>query len=347
MKRLENRSAFTLLELIVTITVIGVILAVVVNLVQATMRETARKTACRDKIRQLALALVTYEEKNRGFPSLYFTNATNLDFSGKDTVDPTLVGPHYTWIVKVLPYLPNHKATYDKIEAASKEFSLPLNEVMLTDERNQKYSPGQLLIEALQCTANRQNVDTTFNPGTTNYVALTATKQQLLTVGKNSPTQADGVMIPSGPQREYKGKSFAAIRDGASKTLLLCESKEAMKSNWFHWQQTFVCSFPPSETSAEWPVGNWGKPWPKNPTGSDLTSLNFGPTKSEPYRSYSKDLTDPLHRTWGGSSQHAGNVVVHANADTSIREVVSDGVDPTVYFMATTSNGGDPAVFCD
>jgi prepilin-type N-terminal cleavage/methylation domain-containing protein len=344
MKLLQIRSAFTLLELIVTITVIGVILAVVVNLVQATMRETARKTACRNKIRELAIALNTYEENKKGFPSLYFTNATNLDFSGKDTVDPTLVGPHYTWIVKVLPYLPNQKAIYDKIDAASKEFSLPLNEVMLTDERNQKYSPGQLLIEPLQCAANRQDVDASFNPGTTNYVAVTTTKQQLLTVGKNSPTLADGTIIPSGPSQNFKGIGNSKIRDGVSKTMLLSESKEAVKSNWYHWQQTFVCSFPPSETSNEWPnIDSQKRVWDdNNPNGSNRSSLNFGPTKLEPYRSYSKDFTDPLYRTWGGSSDHSGNIVIHVNVDASIREVQVEGLNRALYYAATTSHGSEP-----
>jgi prepilin-type N-terminal cleavage/methylation domain-containing protein/prepilin-type processing-associated H-X9-DG protein len=62
-----RRAGFTVLELLVTIVILGVLIALLLPAVQAS-RETARRTTCKSQLRQLGLALHNYHEVNRCFP---------------------------------------------------------------------------------------------------------------------------------------------------------------------------------------------------------------------------------------------------------------------------------------
>ena len=63
-----SRRAFTLAELLVVIAIIGTLVSLLLPAVQAA-REAARGTACRNNVRQLALANHNYETARRSFPA--------------------------------------------------------------------------------------------------------------------------------------------------------------------------------------------------------------------------------------------------------------------------------------
>ena len=101
---MKQRSAFTLIELLVVISIIGVLIALLLPAVQAA-RESARRTQCVNNLKQLGVALHTYESASRSFPPGY---VSNFDASGNDT------GPGWGWAAMLLPQI-EQKPLFDAV----------------------------------------------------------------------------------------------------------------------------------------------------------------------------------------------------------------------------------------
>ena len=63
-----KRSGFTLVELLVVITIIGILIALLLPAVQAA-REAARRAKCSNNLKQLSLGCLTHEQANGFLPS--------------------------------------------------------------------------------------------------------------------------------------------------------------------------------------------------------------------------------------------------------------------------------------
>ncbi len=90
---------FTLIEVLVVITIIGILVALLIPAVQMA-RESARRTSCANNLRQLATAILLHEEQHKTFP----TGGWGEDWVG----DPEKgYGIHQPggWIYNILAYI--------------------------------------------------------------------------------------------------------------------------------------------------------------------------------------------------------------------------------------------------
>ena len=118
----NRRNGFTLVELLVVITIIGILIALLLPAVQAA-RESARSLQCKNNVKQIALALKTLHSFTRCFPAGLPTcmnpsttvpnpNYANVNGAGAGSGACTCCGP--AWTVAILPQL-EQKPLYDNV----------------------------------------------------------------------------------------------------------------------------------------------------------------------------------------------------------------------------------------
>lgn len=97
---LKRRLAFTLIELLVVIAIIAILIALLLPAVQQA-RESARRTQCKNNLKQLGLAMHNYHDVFNLFPhnNCSWTNTPFVNVTGQADV------PEWSWIVQALPYL--------------------------------------------------------------------------------------------------------------------------------------------------------------------------------------------------------------------------------------------------
>ena len=95
------RAAFTLVELLVVVAIIGILIAMLLPAIQAA-REAARRSSCSNNLRQFGLGVHNYTDQYKQFPP-----GCQLWWMGSR--------PHENWQVAILPFMDN-AALYDAID---------------------------------------------------------------------------------------------------------------------------------------------------------------------------------------------------------------------------------------
>ncbi len=98
----QARAGFTIVELLVSLAIIGILMALLLPAVSGA-RETARRTQCMSNLHNLAIALTSFDTARKRLPA-----------SGNWSHDASLNSfPHSTWAVNILPYV-EQSAIYNK-----------------------------------------------------------------------------------------------------------------------------------------------------------------------------------------------------------------------------------------
>lgn len=288
--------AFTLIELLVVIAIIAVLTALLLPAVQQA-RESARRTGCRNSLKQIGLALLNYESAHRIFPPAS-TSIIDYGVWSANATDYHLHG----WASLILPQL-DQASVYKQVNYNVSALS-PLN-----------FGPAAQRLAVYRCPSfsgsdyslEPQYVKLSPQFAIRNFVAMGAT-----TIG-NLWKMPDGVI--------YHGSRTALedIRDGATNTLLIAETREQNASVWIDGGTS-------SLTSRRYDDAN-----PPSYANTEI-ALNAYP--------YYKSGGQGIDCLWGPSSSHSGGGH-HLKADGSVH-FISQNIAPIVYDSLTTRAGGEP-----
>ena len=116
----RTRTAFSLVELLVVIGIVGVLIALLLPAVQMA-REAARKTHCANNLKQIGLGMQTYLLTHKSFPSGYLSTVLPDHDDG---------GPGWAWGALILPFI-EESALRDQINLAASVESEATQDVRL------------------------------------------------------------------------------------------------------------------------------------------------------------------------------------------------------------------------
>lgn len=229
-RSLRNRAAFTLIELLVVIAIIAILIALLLPAVQQA-REAARRTQCRNNLKQLGLALHNYHDNFLVFPPGWVGHSqgnTALPFSG------------WGWNTMLLPQIdqaPLYNILSTRFVNTFPYGSTNGNSVVATPTPTSAETVGlNTTISAFKCPSDTgQNLVTNTNVLTTGTTTVAPTSQFARTnyVGVAGWDVANGLGIRDGvvvTTQQFRGcfgeNSRAGIRDmtdGSSNAIMVGE----------------------------------------------------------------------------------------------------------------------------
>jgi prepilin-type N-terminal cleavage/methylation domain-containing protein/prepilin-type processing-associated H-X9-DG protein len=182
-----RQSAFTLVELLVVITIIGILIALLLPAVQAA-REAARRMQCSNNLKQIGLALLTYENTDTRLPI------------GMNIALPVFKG--HSAFPALLPYV-EQQALYDIYDFKARIY----------DPKNQKVLC--VSVPAFLCpsdTAAGRKLNTSY--ARSNYAVC---------IGSNKTGKSGSDWTTDGAFQRDVGKPLSDFKDGTSNTVVASE----------------------------------------------------------------------------------------------------------------------------
>ena len=192
----QGRNAFTLVELLVVITIIGILIALLLPAVQAA-REAARRMQCGNNLKQIGLAILNYESANGVLP---------IGMNNQWIPPPAKFKGHSAFAA-LLPYV-EQQALYDRYNFSKRIYD--------TAESEPRQSPGGMRADRRVDLPERQRrrPQVWANFARSNYAVCFGSAK----AGKSaSDWTTDGAF------RADVGKPLSDFKDGTSNTIVASE----------------------------------------------------------------------------------------------------------------------------
>lgn len=330
MRRSTKRRGFTLIELLVVIAIIAILIALLLPAVQQA-REAARRTQCKNNLKQLGLALHNYHDVHDTFPQ-----------AARGALHPN----HADWGYGEWTGFSAQTMLLPMIDQA------PLyNQIDITHSGSEDPVTGDLggtLLPAFHCPS-----DTSLDPIDTHGPHTWASGiNYLVNTGPNVSYQAaDGANVgPFHWQDSRRPTKIRDIKDGTSNTILMAERTRGDLNNSdvgdgdviaFGGDRAAIqpMTFPTvaeletTFNTTDCPTGTGqystvGQSWMKPANGWTMLSTMQGPNGRIPDCSAGGGLTDGPGLI-GARSRHEGGAQV-LMGDGAVR-FVSENIDHTLY----------------
>lgn len=222
---LGSRRAFTLIELLVVIAIIAVLVALLLPAVQQA-REAARRSSCKNNLKQIGVALHNYHDTFSLLPPGYIVR--NIAASQMASMETAQNGPGFAWGTMILPYV-EQPALYDGMNF----------EGNATDTQN--LAMGRRTISTYLCPSDPAPQTFTVNDGTNDYEIASANYVGVIGYGSVSMTPGS----PAGKGAFYRNSrtKLRDITDGTSNSMLVGERT---------YQHNFVQGATPAAANSTW-----------------------------------------------------------------------------------------------
>jgi prepilin-type N-terminal cleavage/methylation domain-containing protein/prepilin-type processing-associated H-X9-DG protein len=325
-QRFFHAAAFTLVELLIVIAIIGVLVALLLPAVQAS-RAAASRNSCANNIRQIAIAAQNHVAARGYFPS----GTVAKEFPAQ----PFTAWTFYRWsaLAALTPYLEN-SAAYNSLDLAVPLYGADLQ------VRPENTAAVKIFVREFLCPSDIERpVSETFAP--TNYAMCAGSG-----ASGGTPRDTDGVFYMNSQVTPAK------ITDGLSKTALVSESTLGQPHQDAHDPATdykFAFAAPLSDATCAGTT-QWNM---SDPRGFAWVNGEFRCGLYNHYMTPNSATYDCMGVQLGGGvkvqftpygwrtarSYHPGGVNV-AMADGSLRYVGNE-IDPTVWTTMSTIAGAE------
>jgi prepilin-type N-terminal cleavage/methylation domain-containing protein len=323
-RRPRGRAGFTLIELLVVIAIIGVLVALLLPAVQVA-RESGRRAQCSSNIKQIGIALHTFHDANRRYPSAFVSTTApgNVNWRTLTTTTPSHFEPGWSFFAFILPHA-EQRVLHDQLD-----LSLPI-----MDARNDTARTQAALVPSYVCPSDTSPrlIDVLDFGETSSADTLSGTG----TVLTRAPVSSYAGLLGTNDHEEngrFNGVFFrnSAVRveditDGTSQTICLGERMSRMA------EATWLGSIPRSDVVH---ADGW---WQR--LGYSHRSKNYRP--SNVHTTCHIRTSKPNQRTNSPSgflSPHT-NGCNFLNVDGSVR-LIADTVDLTAFRSLATRAGGE------
>ncbi len=329
-RRSQRSRAFTLVELLVVISIIGILVGMLLPAVQAA-REAARRISCLNNLKQLTLALVNYETSHQRFPAgsgpMNLQGGSLSNFGG-------------SWLGEILPQM--------ELQSLADQLATGEAACQTNDDMTHKCAQMAIPVAAFFCPSATSKTETasdpTFGGSTTHYIASAGPSvdgQKTYDV-YDTGSQGQGAIGTEGLFSPYAQRNSSVafynsrravtstdVQDGMSNTIALGESSRS-DTNGFVGHRT------------GWTFGSLGGPVSDNGTTGFAPLAIFAVTSVgvdgiNEYRDY---LTDVKFRnSHCFNSPHAGGSQF-AFADGSAKFITED-IETELLRSLTSVDGSE------